>query len=292
MLTRGTMVNGRFEVIRRIGAGQHGEVYQATSIAHERTVALKFQEGRTFENDEEFASIGQPIADEAATLQKLQHVVGVPRFFEPGSIEGRQFFAMEFIPGQNLVDYCADKRPLLSPFAASIAGQLCEILGEIHAAGLVHCDVKPANIMIRPDGRLCVIDVSIAAELDSSAMPCGSHGWAAPEQYEEGRLTAATDIYALGCLLFHLCTLQRPFAHRAGRPGGAPFPSGLSAAMPKQLQKAAFAMIELDPTKRPSNTGEAFDLLWPLIPRPGTPQHPKAPEPDPSVPFRLRTPAV
>lgn len=286
------MVNGRFELIRRIGAGQHGEVYSASRLNDGRMVALKFQDGLTFESTEDFEYFGVPIIEEAEKLKDLRHVPGVPYFFERDDFAGRQFFAMEFVPGNTLATFAADKRPLLSPFAASIAGQLCEILGGIHSAGLVHCDVKPANIVIQPNGRLRLIDVGIAAELGSTAARRGSHGWAAPEQYEEGRLTAATDLYALGCLLFHLGALQRPFAHWAGRPAGEPFPDGLSAAMPEQLQKAAFAMIQLHPADRPSTAGDAFDLLWPLIPKPGAPPHPKAPDPDPSTYFRLRTSAA
>lgn len=292
----GSLVDGRFRLLRRLGGGGTADVFRARDLRAKRDVAVKIQLPRTFENTAWFASDGRSITADFENLQALACVEGVTRAFHLGSHEGRQYAAYELIPGSTLHDFVQEYRPLDARYVACIIDQLAAILGDVHDSSYVHRDVKPDNVMIQPNGRIRLLDLGSALPLEGEIdedFPIGTSGYSAPEQYDfEIARSPQLDIYALGCVLFEISVMQLPYSDYIGRPesGVEPFPQrGLLAELPRGLRLLGSEMIALDPAARPATMADVRERLHSLdlIPAPGTAADPKAPQPDPTMPYRL-----
>jgi predicted Ser/Thr protein kinase len=209
---------GRFEVLRRLGAGGMGEVYLARDAGLGRTIALKVLRSG-------LARDGEPVRrflQEARAAGALNHPY-ICAVYELGQTDdARHFIAMEHIEGKSLRQVLA-AGPLSLQAAVSVVRQASKALSAAHEAGIVHRDIKPENLMLRPDGYLKVLDFGLAklmharegsaSERVHTAMGVimGTLHYMSPEQAQGLAMDARTDVWSLGAVLYELLTGRLPF---------------------------------------------------------------------------------
>src|SRR6201994_2288841 len=196
----------RYELIRPLGHGAMATVDLAHDVELDRPVALK-RLAENFARDEE---LRRRFVREARLAARLSHP-NVVRVFDVGEDEGRPFIAMEYVEGETLAELIARRGRLPAGEAGTLGTQLCAGLAASHAAGLVHRDVKPQNLLLGTDGVLKLGDFGIAVghegtRLTLAGTVLGTVGYLAPEQARGEQVTAAADIYALGAVLYELLT--------------------------------------------------------------------------------------
>jgi len=193
-----TLSGDRYVLERRLGNGGMATVYLARDPKLDRPVAVKLLADNFAEDD----VARRRFKREARLAAKLDHP-NVVRVFDVGEEEGRPFIVMEHVDGGTLADLTKRRRPPRER-ALSLLSQACAGLGHAHGEGLVHRDVKPQNLLIsRADGRLKIADFGIARAIEEAGVTrtglvLGTKPYMAPEQLEGGKLTPATDVYALG----------------------------------------------------------------------------------------------
>jgi serine/threonine-protein kinase len=265
-----TRVAGRYEVVRPLGHGAMATVDQAHDVELDRPVALK----RLAENlarDEDFR---RRFVREARLAARLAHP-NVVRVFDVGEDDGRPFIAMEYVEGETLADLVLRRGPMPAAEAASLGVQMCSGLAAAHAAGLVHRDVKPQNLLLGTDGVLKLGDFGIAAgnegtRLTLAGTVLGTVGYVAPEQARGERVTAAADIYAVGAVLYELVAGEpsRSAASLAdlGAEDGL-HPPELAARAPEapaEFVAAVTACLAVRPGDRPPSAAALAQMLAPV----------------------------
>ncbi|MFO0645320.1 MAG: serine/threonine-protein kinase [Polyangiales bacterium] len=212
------LIEGRYRVERELGRGAMGVVYEATDTGLGRRVALKVI-SREFAGDPQFV---ERFEREAKALAAIRHE-NVVQVHALGEHHGARFYAMEFVQGRTLESALAERASRHEPWptreAINLIRQLASGLSAVHAARIIHRDVKPANILIeRETGRPVLIDFGIArpAFVGSarSTLMVGSPAYMAPEQIQANpgvELSPAADLYALGCVAYELFALRPPF---------------------------------------------------------------------------------
>ena len=207
-----TRIAGRYRVVRFVAAGGMGEVYAADDLVLGGPVALKTLRGELAGS----ARAIERLRREVALARKITHPA-VCRLHDVVEHDGRVVLTMELLAGETLAARIA-RGPLALPEVERIAGQLVAGLAAAHAAGVVHRDLKPGNVIL--DGERAVITdfglarsetADLAVELTANAGLLGTPGYMAPEQVEGREATAASDIYALGVVLFEMVTGEPPF---------------------------------------------------------------------------------
>jgi hypothetical protein len=257
-------VNG-FEIHSLLGEGGMGAVYRATETATGREVALKVLRGALV-TDEEFVL---RFKREAKALALVDHP-SVARFYSTGSDKDILYFAMEFVEGEPLAQRIADG-PLGPRDALAMAAQVADGLAAAHKAGLIHRDVKPANILLVPLAsgdplfQAKLTDFGIARRADGTAITAagsvvGSLPYMSPEQVQGQRLSPVSDIYSLGVVLFEALTGRLPFddadeAALATRilTQPAPLLPRKVSGVPVSLSVLLVRMLAKDPSLRPSS---------------------------------------
>jgi serine/threonine-protein kinase len=208
-------VAGRYLLRERIGSGAAGEIWRAQDPRIGRRVAVKFlriPEGLTAAQRAEWES---RFLLEARAAGRLSHPGIVPVFDVGTARDGRPFIVMELVEGQSLdVIRQSGPRP---PFAQIVAwiGELAEALHAAHTSGVIHRDVKPANILIGTDGRARITDFGTArvaeSELTRDGTFVGSPAFAAPEQLCGAKVDGRADLFALAAVFYLVVTAKRPF---------------------------------------------------------------------------------
>ena len=201
----------KFELHERIGEGAMGVVWKAYDSVLRRFVALKLLNpsfGRTQELRERFHR-------EARAAAALQHP-NIVTVYDLGESDGQLFIAMELVEGRDLSDLISVRAPLPLEHKLDVVIELLQGLGYAHARGVIHRDVKPSNVRMASDGRVKIMDFGIARlqnadHTGSGAVIVGTPSYMAPEQITNGAITPATDVFAVGCLLYELLTYERPF---------------------------------------------------------------------------------
>ena len=201
----------RYRVIDRLGGGGAGVVYKAEDVKLERLVALKFLSAYRSENDGD----KRRFLREARASSALDHpnICTVYEIDETG--DGRLFIAMAFCEGETLKRK-VERGPLPVAEAVRIAAQIAAGLAAAHAKGIIHRDVKPANVIVAPDGRVKIVDFGIAKLADQSRLTregtaVGTAGYMAPEQIRGDAVDPRTDVWALGVVLYEMVTGRTPF---------------------------------------------------------------------------------
>ncbi|QMU68460.1 serine/threonine protein kinase [Streptacidiphilus sp. P02-A3a] len=267
-----------------------GEIYFGRDLNLGKEVAIKLQTARTFESSTEYGEYGEGISREFHLMREILDVRGIPQVIDEGENgrSGRRFLVMELVDGVTAARWIEDHMPVPREAAVSVVGQLCEILGQLHERHYVHCDVTPKNVMIQSDGRVRLLDVGISVPVgEQHEWPCGSPGYAPPEQHRGSRLTPQVDVFALGALLFQMLAGQLPYAGVEYPFDGTeqPFPGGLRAVIREDLLSLGLSMVSLAPRQRP-RADELLGYLRPMLPpfRSATP--PNATRPDPAAYYR------
>ncbi|MFY9316794.1 MAG: protein kinase, partial [Burkholderiales bacterium] len=203
---------GRFQLIRELGRGAQGEVWLAQDTRLGRSVALKTlrldaQEG------ESASALLRTLLDEARIVSSLQHpnLVGL---FDAGEERGAPYLVFEYVEGRTLSQLLREQRRLPASRAVEIAIALARGVGYAHGRNIVHRDLKPANIMITPEGVPRVMDFGIAQRgalrTDDDAPLVGTPAYMAPEYIADGICSPASDLFALGVILYEMLTGQAP----------------------------------------------------------------------------------
>lgn len=209
MVKDGIFLGKRYEVLSKIGAGGMADVYKGKDHMLNRNVAIKVLK-KEYREDDGFVKKFRSEAQAAAGLMN-PNIVNV---YDVGVDRGLYYMVMELVEGITLKEYIDKKGKLSHKEVISIAIQMCSGLGAAHAAGIVHRDIKPQNIIISRDGKVKVTDFGIAKAVDSntiSSNAMGSVHYTSPEQARGGFSDTKSDIYSVGITLFEMATGQVPF---------------------------------------------------------------------------------
>lgn len=307
---------GRYRLDRQLGVGGMGVVYAATDLRLHRTVALKIITG-SLAASEEFRARFQHEAEALAQLDS-RHVVAI---YDHDEVEGTPYIVMQFVDGGDLAGRIVQGGPMPVRLALDLSAQIAQGLADAHARGVLHRDVKPANVLLS-EGRsgslhayLCDFGIARAdhlsgPELTVAGQVTGTWSYLAPERADGSPATESTDLYALGCLLWVCLTGQPPYVgteaqvivgHQQGPvpqvPGTTAFDGELNGVLARLLAK--------DPETRMSSADEAHRALAALLasapdaPLSGVPtaahptvQRPAATTPPPPPPPSAPAPAA
>ena len=272
-----------------VGRGGMGVVYRATDISLDRPVALKVISADLAANP----GFRRRFEAESRTAASLDHPNVIP-IFAAGEHEGSLFLAMRFVDGDDLRDEIKARGPLAPERVSRIATQIASALDAAHLAGLVHRDVKPANILLTPGDHAYLTDFGLTKRVLSdpdetqTGHLLGTLNYVAPEQIRGQPVDARTDVYALGCVLFHALTATVPFAMReheaklwAHLSEPPPLASRVAAA-PEAVDPVIARAMAKDPAERFDSAGElahAFAIACGLD-EPAVERAPPRPGPD------------
>jgi serine/threonine protein kinase len=201
-----------YRIDSRVGRGGMGVVYRATDLQLERSVALKV----LAEDLAKEPGFQRRFVTESKLAASLDHPNVVP-IYAAGEFEGVLYIAMRFVPGHDLRTLLREQGPLAPERAARLVGQVASALDAAHAHGLVHRDVKPANVLVTAEDHVYLTDFGlskrVAAETEATrtGMVLGTLDYVAPEQIKGETVGPFTDVYSLGCMAVHLLTGQVPF---------------------------------------------------------------------------------
>lgn len=204
----GTLVNGRYRIIGMLGKGGMGEVYRATDLTLAQPVALKFlpEQGVTDRVLERFHG-------EVRIARQISHP-NVCRVYDIGEVDGQPFISMEYVDGEDLAGLLQRIGRLPADKALETARKICAGLAAAHDRGVIHRDLKPQNIMLNRRGEPVIMDFGLAAvadQLTGAEARNGTPAYMSPEQLRGDEVTAKSDIYALGLLLYELFSGKRAY---------------------------------------------------------------------------------
>ncbi|HZI22964.1 MAG TPA: serine/threonine-protein kinase [Gemmatimonadales bacterium] len=200
---------GKFELHELIGEGAMGAVWKAYDSVIRRYVALKLlsRAGRT-------ADARERLLREARAAGALQHP-NIVTIYDLGEADGQLYIAMELVDGRDLSALIALNEPLGLERKLDLVIDVLQGLSYAHERGVIHRDIKPSNVRIASDGSVKIMDFGIArlqsADITGSGAIVGTPTYMAPEQITNGAITPATDVFAVGCLLYELLTYRKPF---------------------------------------------------------------------------------
>jgi len=251
------VLNNRYRVLAQIAGGGMAVVYKAHDTVLNRVVAVKVLRD-TFAQDVDFRARFQREAQAAANLTH-PNIVTVYDYGQDGP---QSYIVMEYIEGRDLKTVIRSEAPLLLDRATDLMVQACAALGTAHRAGLVHCDVKPQNILVTNDGRVKVTDFGIARAMSASVPQNVETVWGTPQYFSPEQAageppTPASDVYSLGVVLFEMLAGRVPFdapdhtalalQHMQDQP---PPLTALNPAVPIQIEQIVNKALAKDPAQR------------------------------------------
>ena len=205
-----TLVDSRYRIVRRIGSGGMADVYCAEDTHLGRQVALKVLH-RRFAQDQEFV---ERFRREASAAAGLQHP-NVVNVFDRGRHDGTYYIAMEHLPGRTLKEIVESEAPLAQERVVDFALQILQAAGFAHRHGVIHRDFKPHNVIVDEQARAKVTDFGIAragaSEMTETGSIMGTAQYLSPEQAQGHAVTATSDLYSIGVMLYEMLAGRLPF---------------------------------------------------------------------------------
>ena len=263
MLTPGTLLGERYEIIEKIGAGGMSIVYKAKDNRLQRYVAIK-ELREEFVQDDEFVSKFRKEALSAASLSH-PNIVGI---YDVGSDHELHYIVMEYVEGQTLKQVIAEKGPFDAKTVLELGIQMVSALKHAHSKKIIHRDIKPQNILMTNDGTLKVTDFGIAKAVDSSTIVAsgnaiGSVHYFSPEQAKGKFVNESSDLYSCGIVLFELATKRLPFEADSHISIALkhineelPRPSSINPAIPENLENLILKATSKNQVDRYQNADE------------------------------------
>ena len=262
-----TVVDGRYQIVERLGAGGMAEVFLAQDMQLGRQVALKLLY-RRFAEDADFVERFRREASAAAGLQH-PNVVSV---YDRGEWDGTYYIAMEYLDGRSLKEIVAERGPLPPEEAVDATLGVLRAARFAHRRGIIHRDLKPHNVLVDPEGRVKVTDFGIAragaSDMTETGSIMGTAQYLSPEQAQGHAVTERSDLYAIGVLLYELLTGRVPFDGEAAvtialkQVQEEPVPPGqVNAAVPPALEAVVLRALEKDPARRFADADEFIAAL-------------------------------
>ena len=249
----GTLLGGRYRIVERLGRGGFGEVYRADDLKIGTAVALKFL---PTDVDKDPTRLTQ-LHTEVRMARQVSHP-NVCRVYDIDEVEGHTFISMEYIDGEDLASLLRRIGRFPEDRALAISRQVCAGLSAAHERGVVHRDLKPANVMVDGSGQVRITDFGLAG-VTGESIRAGTPAYMAPEQLAGREVTARSDIYALGLVLYEIFTGQRALDAqnlaeliRKREQSGILPPSAIVRDIQPDVENAIMRCLRSEPTQRPA----------------------------------------
>ncbi len=265
----------RYQIIDILGRGGMAEVFLADDTILKRKVAIKVIKAQ-YAKDEIFR---EQFLQEARSAGSLSHQ-NIVTVHDVGFINNRVYMIMEYVAGTDLRTFQYQKEGFSIKEAVNFIIQACRGVGYAHRAGIIHCDVKPQNLIVTEDGTLKVTDFGIARFLrnvnpiDEDKMVWGSPQYFSPE-HAKGKITSyAADVYSLGVVLYQAVTGRLPFSGKTSKElmdkhinDNPPPPRSINPKIPLELESIILKSLSKEPSSRYRNADQMGTLLENLFPR-------------------------
>jgi len=268
------IVEGKYKIERMVGKGGMGAVFLAQDLTLDREVAIKVLPPDISQDPK----VIQRFQQEAKTAAKLDHTNIIP-IYRVESEGGLNYFVMKYIAGTSLEDVLEKKEPLSSEYIQRVLWEASCALGHAHQRGIVHRDVKPANIMFDHDGRVMLTDFGISKALQAASgftgtgMIIGTPHYMAPEQAKGQQVDGRADQYSMGVVGYRMITAQLPFGGDSVHTilykhifEPAPRTSSIRTDMPPHLSEAISRALAKEPEQRYATMEEFATAVWPEQP--------------------------
>jgi beta-lactam-binding protein with PASTA domain len=266
-IATGTLVDGRYKIVSRLGSGGMADVYLAEDQQLGRKVALKLLH-RRFAEDPDFVERFRREAQAAAGLQH-PNVVSV---YDRGSYDGTYYIAMEYLPGRTLKQVIRQDAPIDPIRAIDITIQILKAARFAHRRGVIHRDLKPHNVIVDESDHAKVTDFGIAragaSDMTETGSIMGTAQYLSPEQAQGHAVSEASDLYSVGVVLYELVTGRVPFDAEAAvtialkHVSEAPVPpTSVSPSVPIELEQVILWALNKDPAHRPNDADQLIQAL-------------------------------
>lgn len=260
MLEIGSLVDGKYKILNKIGQGGMSVVYLAMNERANKQWAIKEVRKDGVKN---FDVVKQGLTVETDLLKKLHHP-NLPSIIDVIDGDGTFLIVMDYIEGRHLESVIQEYGAQNQEDVIEWAKQLCDVLAYLHSRiqPVIYRDMKPSNIMLKPDGKVMLIDFGTAREFKETSVAdttcLGTQGYAAPEQYGgQGQTDARTDIYCLGATLYHLLT-----GHNPGEPPYEMYPIRYwNQDLSSGLEEIILKCTQKNPEDRYQSCGELLYAL-------------------------------
>lgn len=294
----GTALEGRYRVDAVIATGGMSTVYRGMDIRLDRPVALKVMDAR-YSGDSQFLTRFEREAKAVARL-KGDGLVAVYDQGGGGAAAEPPFLVMELVEGGTLRELLRERGPMPPHAVAAVLVPICRGLAAAHAAGLVHRDVKPENVLISDDGEVKIADFGLVravaeAGITSTSVILGTAAYLSPEQVGSGEAGPRSDVYSVGILAYELLTGRTPFTGDTAlsvayqrMDNDVPAPSSAIAGVPAQFDELVGKATDRDPADRYADAAELGTALTEVIEELGLPPF-RVPAPQQSAQHRAAT---
>lgn len=265
----GHILDNRYKILEKVGTGGMASVYKARDILLDRIVAVKILDSK-YSKDRDFVV---RFHQEAQAAAKLSHP-NIVNMYDVGFDQGVHYLVMEFVRGETLKDYIDKHGHLQTRTAIQITFDIGDALTHAHANGIVHCDIKPHNILVTEDGRIKVADFGIARAVNSNSdnlnddSVVGSVHYFSPEQAAGEQIDERTDIYSLGVVMYEMMTGVLPFEGETALgialqhvQDDVKRPTVHNRRIPKLVEDCILKALAKDPDDRFQTIGEMMSEL-------------------------------
>src|ERR687886_2984806 len=276
-----TLFDGRYRIRRKLGAGGMADVYLAEDQELGRRVAIKILDDR-HAGDGQFIERFRREAKNAAGLSH-PNIVSI---YDRGEAEGTYYIAMEYLEGRSLKELIVSRGPAPIPVAIDYARQILGALRFAHRNGIVHRDIKPHNVIVDAEGRVKVTDFGIAragaSDMTETGAIMGTAAYLSPEQAQGHAVSATSDLYSIGIVLYELLTGRVPFEADSAvtialkQVSEEPVPPrALNPEVSPELEDVVLRALQKDPARRFPDADAfvaALEAVRDLPSRPGAAQ--------------------